>query len=475
MADFRLFINMLKSRLDLDIRDKFKLKNIQITKIIHTGFDTEFINIDIKKNRYLSTQISSTAGIEIKIPKITKYKAEGVHTLSGEKYKVSKYTHGLSESLINNIINSSVLHIRAIEYDKADKNLFSIRKLLDLKVQNKELIRIENEIEIIYISKLYNFDNEIKLIAKKLEQPNFEAFINNITEKYNNNLNHSIDTLIKEIKTVIDDNILFKLDNHSIKKLNLDALQPLKTLIEEGDYKPDMNLNKINVKKCYKFEKLVIRIKQKLNIFIHYSAADLLIFKDFVKTYKQHLTIINKSFVTNGRPLMIGNWHVNIRDTILLTSAATPSLAQIAYTHGIQKIELSKDEIRDMESLMKNDLEKFKSYAIMDSKITLVHGLYIRNFNLSELHINKIPLTLGSIAKSYCLEQWKEEGYNGYQKSNEYLLGQPSGSTPKALSLLGRDGININLFTAAYKGGRNECFLYGREDNLKYGIDENTK
>lgn len=58
-------------------------------------------------------------------------------------------------------------------------------------------------------------------------------------------------------------------------------------------------------------------------------------------------------------------------------------------------------------------------------------------------------------------------GYSGYQISGKYLLGDVSRSmTPKGLQALGDVGFVLPYYIANYKGGRNECFMYG-VDNSK--------
>jgi len=53
-------------------------------------------------------------------------------------------------------------------------------------------------------------------------------------------------------------------------------------------------------------------------------------------------------------------------------------------------------------------------------------------------------------------------GYEGYQLSGEYTLGQVSKSlTPKGLSILKEVGLKLPYYISNYKGGRNESFMYG--------------
>jgi hypothetical protein len=73
-----------------------------------------------------------------------------------------------------------------------------------------------------------------------------------------------------------------------------------------------------------------------------------------------------------------------------------------------------------------------------------------------------VPISLSSIGRSYVKSVWRETKYDGYQLSEKYLLGDVSSSiTPKGLNELKVVGFVLPLYTANYKGGRNECFMYG--------------
>lgn len=81
------------------------------------------------------------------------------------------------------------------------------------------------------------------------------------------------------------------------------------------------------------------------------------------------------------------------------------------------------------------------------------------NFKLGGIGV---PLSLSSIGRSYVKKVWVEEKYPGYQISPTYLLGDVSTSiTPKGLNVLTNVGFVLPYYIANYKGGRNECFMYG--------------
>jgi len=77
-----------------------------------------------------------------------------------------------------------------------------------------------------------------------------------------------------------------------------------------------------------------------------------------------------------------------------------------------------------------------------------------------------IPLSLSSIGRRYVKTIWTEIGYRGYQISQKYLLGDVSTTiTPKGLNVINKIGLVLPLYTGNYKGGRNECFMYGVDRN----------
>jgi hypothetical protein len=85
------------------------------------------------------------------------------------------------------------------------------------------------------------------------------------------------------------------------------------------------------------------------------------------------------------------------------------------------------------------------------------------NFSLGKV---QMPLTLASLSLSYVLKEWDSDFYGGYQISSEYLLSEPDSlQTPKGLLEVGGVGINLSRYIENYKGGRNESFMYGKDNN----------
>src|SRR5207302_1207120 len=193
----------------------------------------------------------------------------------------------------------------------------------------------------------------------------------------------------------------------------------------------------------------------------HYNAADFSMLSDWNEMKIKNIDILKKGFISLTKPMDILNRRVIIRDTVLLSSAAAGTLEAIGKSHFIDKVDVSLAQKSDMEKLYKEAFNLFRSYAMTDSLITLIHGLFINDFAF-RLGSTKLPVTLGSLANKYLNEKWKKDSYKGYQVDANYLLGDlESTITPKGITALGQVGEHLNMFIGAFRGGRNECFNYG--------------
>ncbi|CUS06682.1 unnamed protein product [Tuber aestivum] len=153
----------------------------------------------------------------------------------------------------------------------------------------------------------------------------------------------------------------------------------------------------------------------------------------------RNVDILKKSFVSISKAFArYGNRSIYIRDTILLSSATASSLALVAKGHKMQKLALEHEYVTNMKLLYDQDFDRFKAYAMQDSLITLIHALFMN-------------------------------GYNGHQPNGEFLLGHAQSShTPKGINSIGFAAENENLYIASFRGGRNECFLYGIDRDTKW-------
>jgi hypothetical protein len=148
---------------------------------------------------------------------------------------------------------------------------------------------------------------------------------------------------------------------------------------------------------------------------------------------------------------------------LLLAPGGKRSLSAIGSMYGanLQKINLTEDQHQNMDILLKSDPRLFKEYALRDSIISLFHACILEDahFKLNKLGI---PLTLSILGCSNLRHSWQEKGYEGYQLSSDYKLGDTSKTpTPKGIFSVGNVGLYLNNYIANYKGGRNETFGFG--------------
>jgi hypothetical protein len=151
--------------------------------------------------------------------------------------------------------------------------------------------------------------------------------------------------------------------------------------------------------------KISLSIVKNNYVLAHYNAADLSMLKDF-EELKDKLSIVNKSFVSLGKPLRYEHTFVYVRDTMLLAPAGKGSLANLGqlYESCYYKKNICKEDLNDMEGYLKRDKTGFIAYAIQDAIITLKHALAMEKFNNGIKQFG-VPLTLSSIGRNYVFDE----------------------------------------------------------------------
>jgi len=197
----------------------------------------------------------------------------------------------------------------------------------------------------------------------------------------------------------------------------------------------------------------------------HFINADLSLLNDF-STIKDHLDVVNNCLITLKQAIFIDNTNVYIKDTILLAPGNVKSLAAIGNLYGedFRKINIDKQWYSKMDQFMNKEPLLFKKYAMRDSLITLRHAIFMEDLSFS-LGGTSIPITLASLSRLYIHKKWNSIGYEGYQKDASYLISEADNLlTPKGLLHVGDLGFVLGYYIGNYKGGRNESFMYGIDD-----------
>lgn len=452
-SEVKMFGVLLKGYVDLDIREKLQKRAIKIKKVIYSGFDTEFQNKEFNVNKYLSLQSTSVGRLMLIIPKQTEYIPLGINSLTGEKYSVSSDVPGLSVANYKRIIQDNINIIRSTNYEKEYSECERMTNVM--RELGWDYVTLEDKI--VYLSPINQIENNMRDIRKT--KISLDSFVKSLACKINNDLNKEVELLVGGLKVLSGKSEKLEAPN---RLADIEKMKD-KNIMDVSDL--DTSEFEIEKQKSYKINGLKIQVEKEMNLFAHYNSADLTCFKDF-EEFKDKLSIVKKSFITT-RPMKYNGWKVNLRDTILLCSAVASSLAVVGAGHGIEKKELSRFEIENMEKLMESDYEKFKSYALRDSYITLLHGLFCVQ-NSQEMGDFKLPTTISSITKKNCINNWNRKGYKGYQINPEKLMCDEAVSSPKSVSGLGKIGIDLNLLNSCYRGGMNISCMVGKSVGEKY-------
>ena len=201
----------------------------------------------------------------------------------------------------------------------------------------------------------------------------------------------------------------------------------------------------------------------------HYNPADLSQLSDF-SNLKTDLNILQKSFLTLGKPLKYCGFNLFIRDTMLLAPANSRSLDAIGKLYesegGYSKKTIPSEYTTKISKYLEKDKKAFEDYAITDALIVLKHSVAMEKFNFEVKKLG-VPVTLSSMGKNFVLLKWQEEfgNYFPYQISGACLMGNTNEvQTPKGLFATGDVGLHMSYYIGNYKGGRNESYMYGADN-----------
>lgn len=272
----------------------------------------------------------------------------------------------------------------------------------------------------------------------------------------------------------------------AVEESELESSKPVEGEGIKDRYKKDL----APIKRCrrtfistFSGDAISVTHRVKVNLISHSSAADLCMLND-IQEYFGELSIVHKNFVTLRKPIntLMEGFDVKIdlvvRDTLLLAPGQKRSLSAIGSLYGAryEKVQLSADQISNMDKLILEDKVLFERYAVLDSIIPLIHASRMEEMNLRMCKSLGIPITVSGFSRKYIEGFWDKVGYRGYQISPNYLIGDASVlQTPKGLNAASMVGECMSCYISAYKGGRNESFMYGLDKKMHiYDYDLNS-
>lgn len=480
VGDLKAKESEIYSMLDPSIRYHIQKRGIGIKENIYIGFDTEFTKKDLNHNDLISSQLAVTTQSYIQIPRVTKYQISKIDEATNELKKEKKNSSIFNYSKVETTIQMALNEIRRIKFEQHDTNLF---------VLTEGLKRIKG------ISYYEHEDKTVFSLPRSLIQPYIHygnSFsIKAIIQISSGIAKHSLEEKYRKIMRLITDissNKFSILDGKAkletelnTKYICYDEIEELKTGVEQTlpvlNTKIMEDLDEKSLTRKYITDlfpqKISVTRNRNYYIIAHLTPADLSLMSDFERV-KEDLSIVNGSFVTLGKPLKYCGRKIHVRDTMLLAPGGSKSLANIGRLYGdaFNKLKISTKDLEDMQGFLQRDKEKFTEYAIRDSLISLIHAVWMEDFNF-KIGGFGIPVSLSALGRNYVKSMWKAESYSGYQISSKYSLGDVGTTvTPKGLNVISDLGFVLPYYIVNYKGGRNECYMYGVDrDQVWYDYD----
>lgn len=455
------------TRMMPSIREKIKRVNPKMIKQIYIGYDTEYKNIAYGENKLVSAQLAVTGNLVLEITSRTSFKFDTIHTLTKESYRTEMLGYLESNSFavekFVNYLEKSIGSVRVLLHGNYDERIEKLVKKLELKRSIKSAKGKEGKM-LFVTSKL---PVSSKLLLAENVGLNWESLLAESIDEcgMNDQLEKEMGLLEEYLNSSEEENVGNVEDVEHVEHVE----KPLiKEVIKYGNIiRRDLReREKSSIKiKGGRYSKSVCVTVGSSEVYLisHFNVADLSMLEDWNIIKDRNVDIIGKSFVSIKRPIKTRGYNIYIRDTMLLASAASQTLAALGKMHGMTKPLLEEKSYLDMELFSKEDPKKFCEYALNDSYISLYHGLFVSNFALN-LGSSKMPTTLGSLARLCLVKYWDDKKYKGYQIDPEYMLGDSlKVCTPVGVEKLGSVGGAYNMYVGAVKGGRNECLMFGRK------------
>jgi hypothetical protein len=468
LTEFKNMEKELLGRLDSSIRYYLQKRGLSIKENVYIGFDTEYSQSGAETNKLVSSQLAVSCKTVIQIPRIEGYKLSRLDDKSNKLIPIGKTLGAFNYTKVETSIRMCVDKIRMMKnggYDLClkviNESLRMIKGLSYYESDTCTLFTLPNSSIQPYISfgdtfsfsELMSISSNIAFPISRGQSVLLMELLSTISSK-GFSLCFGKDALLTEIYNVFDSyEDVLKLSAESEKVL--DYITPDSLTPSTNDEKSVRRLTK-NLG-----DRVSVTITKSYYLIGHLTQADLGQLSDFDEI-KEELSIVNGSFVTVGGAIKYQGKNVHVRDTMLLAPGGRKSLAVIGGMYPkFPKLTITKEDLEDMQGYLNRDRESFVGYALRDAVITLVHALWMDDFNF-RIGGTGVPISLSGIGRRYVKSIWKDQKYPGYQISNKYLLGDVSKSmTPKGLHALQNVGFVLPYYIANYKGGRNECFMYG--------------
>lgn len=228
---------------------------------------------------------------------------------------------------------------------------------------------------------------------------------------------------------------------------------------------------------------VVNAVPQMIYLVGHFTRADVPAFSDF-QNLTQMMSSVRNTFLSIDSHIAVDipcrrggvvSLKVLLRDTMLLTPAASKGLKALGELVGQPKIDLDPDPATDqfykenMDVLLAEQPELFEKYALNDAVICVRYADRVIDQCKSLLGKKKLPATLTSIGVDLLWKSWERSGKMypyavlGKEQVWERQFNKRLGyfETRKRIVDLPEVSWHVPLATECYHGGRNEQFWFG--------------
>jgi len=396
LADLECLKSNLTNSLDPFLRVQIRKRGVSIIHNIYTSFDTEYELKDLGKNvnKLISVQVGVRSRTIVKVPLNTIQDISYVHPLTSEITNYYKpKTFNLKDAEGNSKINEMSLINESLK--------LLIKTYRGLKYTSYHLV-LADMIEQFHTIDKINFFEDMKN-----DQIVFALPLTDITTKLIYTEKYSMKELMKTSGLLasrsLRESYKVLIDTLAQSGHSFDNIRLLKWL--DNRVNRFLPRNRTSVSFCTG-DKIFISLINNNYICSHYNTADLSILADF-PLLKNDLNILNKSFITLGKPINYGGFNLYIRDTMLLAPANSRSLESIGNLYkneGLSKKDIPHEFLINMSAFLAKDKVAFEEYAMTDTLIVLRHSTEMETFNFT---LNKIgiPVTLSSMGKNFVFEK----------------------------------------------------------------------
>ena len=513
IVDFKVLLNEFLRKVDPRIRKYLRGSRINVIDKIYAGFDTEYETKSYGLNDLLSTQITCTGTIIIRV---NNYKEEfdfnKILLADGSKIKdvsSSKISNIIPLNNVTNLIKDCLYDLRTFLENSNNQKFLETLEVLSKKNLIQKTIVTEEYIE--YTIPLlkdekgsFKFVSGFKFHESGTVNPTFTDIINDIknisSDIVEERYKHFLELLDKDFNVVDSIEPINSNSDFSTGPKVSDISNTSNDFNDSNDFN---NSNSCNSDKLYNFidtsvsssnifvkdNKLpsalskifsdsnkidgVLRGDHRKNNLIvfacHFSIADLSILSDF-NIIKNKFDNVQNTLTTVKQPFTImKGTTVILRDTMLL-SPSGKGLGDLGVLYNLPKLDVG-DYISKMSELRDTNPKLFESYAMRDAEIALQHVLFMEQACFKITGEGNLPPTLASLARRFVFKFWDKNNIdlNGLINFGKYKLSDFNTLfTPKGIQSTNNIALVLPMFMAGFRGGRNESYSYGIDFKEKW-------